>query len=271
MCKSITVTVLVLLSIIAPSTVMAADGWEAYRQLMGNYYSLENQRIESVTCRVALSTLDPGKFREQLEPFGDKLVLYENLSDFKVTYSRKDGITFVEPHFDAVLISTEGAADPNRVEVGVKMINEGARMQIQGAMETIKALLDDFVPPKREALADVQVSSSEGTTTVKYRKGETTYHEVYVGKNKKTVTKTSGIETEASEELMELDGKLATAKGTIRLQQGGNIMNMTVAVQYQDLGSLFFPSVLDQQIQMSGPNLKQEVTMSISFTDCQTE
>ncbi len=267
------VGVTVILGFIAasPSLLCAADPWEAYMRLMSNYYFLDNQAVNRVSCHVVLPTLDPVKLRDQLKPLGDKVTLKENLKDFKVIYSKKDGVTFLTPDISAVLVSTDGVEDQKKVEEGVKMINHGAKMQIEGATQAIKSILDDLILPKKDSMTDLVVSSAEGKTTVNYRREGNSCAEVYSDDTKKITSKSPASEIEATEEFTKINGKLALAKGTAQIHQGELQLGAAIIVQYQDLGKSFFPSVLEQHLQMTGPGMKQEAQFSVSFDGCEIE
>lgn len=267
------VTMMVIIGLIAalPSLLCASDASDTYMKLMDDYYFLDKQEVNRVTCHVVLSTLNSASLRDQLKQFGDKIALQENLNDFKVVYSKKDGVSFVTPHVSVSLVSNEGVKDPKQVQKGIEMINNGVKMQIDGATQIIKGTLDDLVSPQISTMADLDVSNKEGSTTVKYSKENVSHLEVYSGDTKKTSAKAQGSEIEETQVFSRLNGKLAPFKDVIQLRQGDTLLDTTTAIQYQNLGKLFFPSVLDQQIQVKGPNLKQEGQINISIKDCQAE
>ena len=265
------VAIIIGLVMVLPAAASAADAYDAYMQLMDHHYFLDRQKINRVTCRVVLSSLDPAKMREQLKPFGKNVVLDGDLKDFTVSYSKKDGITFHEPHFKVVLLSAEGAKDPARLEQSIKLVNNGIQKQIAGAMQIIRGVLEDFVSPEKRDLKNLEVLSVKGVTTVKYDKDGASYAEVYVGKTKTTTIMSSGSDIKAKEVFTALDGKLVPAKATAQMHQGDYLINTDITIQYQNPGKLFFPAVLDQHLQMTGPSFKQEGRMKISFVDCLIE
>jgi hypothetical protein len=254
-----------------PSFLSAADPWDAYSQLRAKYYFFNDQEIDHVSCRVVVSTLEPAKIREQLKPLGDKVKIEENVKDFKVIYSKKDGVKFAVPHFEVTLLSTEGAKDPKRMEDGVKMINNGVLMQIRGTMQTVDGVLSDFIFPAKGTLENLEVTTAGGTTTVKYGKDGEYSTKTYSGKTGKVVEKTSSYDLESSEEFAELKGKLAPAKSTGVMHQGDTTIETTTVLKYRDLGKLFFPSAIEQHVRMTGPGQQQEADVKTYLEDCEAK
>jgi hypothetical protein len=195
----------------------------------------------------------------------------ENLADFRVTYSNKDGLSFVKPRFEIIVLSKEGVNDPDKFELGIKMINQGAQMQIEGAISDIERILYTFMPPKKEFLKDIVISSDGEKTILKYDKDGVSSILIYAGDTRETKTKTPQGDFETSEQFTRLKGKLAPATNTTRIQQGQDTSIVTTTIHYQDLGKIFFPSVFEQHGQISSPNVKQEVELKITFAGCKVE
>ena len=270
--RFVNVTIIAGLIAVFPSLLCAADSRETYMQLTDKYYFFNNLNFDKVTCHVVLPDLDTAKLREKLKPLGDKVKLDENLKDFKVIYSKKDGVSFVVPDFEVIILSPEDASDPKGLGHGVDMINAGSQQQIRGAMEVIEAVLGDFISPPNGSMEDLDISSTKGKTIVKYTKEGISYSEIHSGSTKKIVAELWGSDCESTDEFIQLKGKLAPAKTSQLLRQGDNLINMTTEIKYQNLGKLFFPSSLEQHlIQLTGPNTRKDVRVNIAFDSCQVE
>jgi hypothetical protein len=269
--RSIIITIAAGLIAAFPSFLSAADPWDAYSQLRARYYFFDDQEVEQVSCRVVVPTLDPAKLREQLKDLGDRVKIDENINNFKVIYSKKDGVKFVVPHFELTLLSTEGAKDPKGLEGGLEKINHGILAQIKGTMQTVDGVLDDFIFPAKGSLENLEVTTANGITTVKHAKNGESFTKTYSGKTGKVVAKTQSYDLESNEEFTDLKGKLAPSKSVTIMHLGGTVIETTTVLKYRDLGKIFFPSAIEQHVRQSDAGQKQEADVKTLLEDCEVK
>jgi len=245
-----------------------ADDWNNFNRLMDKYYFLDDQPVTEITCHVSVSSLN--NIRTQLKPIEEKVEVDEDINTFSVTYKKGEGITTSKPHFMVSLKTTEDVANPEQVKRGVETINIGAADQISGVIDVIEGQLDELIRPKKEKISDLKVKASKGTTTVEYTKDKKQFREVYLGDSRKVFIKdpNNSMVIKSSDTFTLIAGKRALSKSDMKLTLGDMATTMKMAILYKQVGTVSFPSLLDQQAHIENPSFKADANFSINLDQC---
>ncbi|GBE41240.1 hypothetical protein BMS3Bbin09_01131 [bacterium BMS3Bbin09] len=257
--------------VIQGSVSWANTPWEEFNKLKENYYLFDYQEVDSVTCRIVAPSLDPKKMSEPLKPIEKNIKIVENIGDFKVTYSRDNGLTFVVPRFKAFIVSPETAEDLKQLEYSVNSFNQSTEGAIQGLVQSIEGILDEFMLPKKESVSDLQVSNNGSETTIKYNRRGASHVDVYSGNMRKTNANMPGLELESHDVFENIKGKLFLSKSSINIKQGETTIDSKVVIQPKDLGRIFFPMFIEQKVHISNPNFNMDADLALTFDQCKVD
>ncbi len=249
----------------------AITPWEDYVKLKKNYYLFDDQKVERVTCHIEVSTLDPKKMIEPLKPIEKNIKIKENISDFSVTYSRNNGITFTVPHFEVFIVSPDTAEDLKQLEATVKNFNQNADGAIQGLVQAIDGILDEFMLPKKESISDLEISHNGIETTVKYKRRGASGVDVYSGNQTKSHASMPGLDLDATDEFESINGKLILSESSTQMRQGETNMDGRLIVQHTDFGKIIFPTLFKQKMHISNPNFNVDMDFAIILDKCTIE
>lgn len=268
--KSTIPTVLVFTFLCFFATRSSADDWDGYRSLIDDYYFLDDQAFTEIACRVSISTLDPAYWRAQMQPYEKNIEVDENLSSFEITYRKGAGITINEPHFVVSLKTVDGVSDPALLRNGIDSMNRGAARQISGASQVIKGTFNELIRPKREDFSGVKIADSKGGSIVEYTRDGKHVTQVYSNGVRKSSFQVAGgtPEIESLDEFTDIAGKRALSKTLSTIKQGDITTKIEMTVQYQQIGSVNFPSAFDSQVNLENSMMKQNIKISISFDQC---
>lgn len=248
----------------------AANDWDDYQSLLNKYYFIDDQPVSHLECRIATSSLDPAGFRSMLKSAENNIEIVQNIDEFKVRYSKGIGFSFVEPAFKVKLKSAEGVADLPRLLDGLDQFNKGVAGQIAGVRNVVQGTLDDLLLPRREELRGLKVTALNEQVVVQYATGAgQTRHEYAAGKRRtRTPGAFGGAPTEAVDEFSLLDGKWAISNTSISTKTGNSDVRIERAIQYQMLGHVSFPSVIETRTRLEGPSTHQDSVQVIKIDQC---
>lgn len=252
------------------ATRSSANDWDDYRSLIDDYYFLDDQAFTEIACRVSMTTLDPAYWRAQMQPYEKYIEVDENLSSFEITYRKNAGITITEPHFVVRLKTVDGVSDPALVRSGIDSMNRGAARQISGARQVIEGTFNELSRPLRKDFSGMEIATSKDGSIVEYTRNGKHVTQIYSNGVRKSSHKVAGgtPEIESFDEFTDIAGKRALSKTLGTIKQGDITTKIEMTVQYQQIGSVNFPSALDSQVNLENSMMKQNIKISISFDQC---
>lgn len=250
----------------------AASSWDELEKLLGKYYLFDNQKVDRVTCRIFTPTLDPVVLRQSLKPAENMLKLEENLADFKVFYTPKNGITFNIPTVKVSLKSPpEKEDDRKKLETGVQQMNMGYQISIQGIVQGVEGVLTEFVMPKKDSISDLTVAKGDAGTTVEYVQEGTNIKIMYSGSTRKTHSEGSGNSGSSFDRYDTVNGKYYLSTSKVHALQGSTVLDGAITIQREDLGKIIFPSAILTKVEMSDMGMRLNVDSNVFLTDCTVE
>lgn len=249
----------------------ASTPWENFNNLMGNYYLFDYQKVDQITCRITSSTLDRVKLREPLRPIENNIRIEENISDFRVTYSQKNGITFTEPRFEVFAVNSATADELKQLEASVMNFNQGVERVIKGLVQAIEGILDEFMLPKKDSISDLEISTNTLETIVKYKRRGASLIVVYTGNTRKTHSSMPGLYLDSEDEFDSVKGKLILTKSKMHMNQGDNKIDINLNIKHKDMSAIIFPSIIEQQLHIINPNMNMNAEFTITFDKCNIE
>jgi hypothetical protein len=262
------VAALAMTSLICWASPCTADDWDAYQRLLGDYYFIDDQPGSRIECRISSPNLDPDGMRAMLKVAEKNIQIVQNINDFKVTYSKGVGFSFIEPVFDVSLKTAEGVADLSLFLKGLDQVNKETAKQIGAIKDLAKATFDDFLRPRRERLRNLKVAVLNEQVIVKYDIDGQESREEYAAGKKRTFGVSSGAPLEAVEEFSLLDGKLAPSKTSASTKLGDTRVTMERSIRYQKLEHFSFPSAIETRTRLESPWNQQDSTILIEFDHC---
>jgi hypothetical protein len=271
--KCIRVMLLALL-IAAPLQANAAD-CDEYSRLLNNFYRLDQQDFKSISCNIDSPTLTNSlsQLRIQLSPLRDKVDIKENLATFSLTYARSGGLKINKPAVDVRIISEEGMPDPATAQRGIEMINNGFREQIEGISMQIEGIFEGFEPLNLSDCKIEEMTEDNGVYTVKYEKGNSRFTEIYSENQrrvKQVIINDGEISTLENYEKF-TNGKLALTNSHVAIDQDMGKMEMDVALSYENVKGVLFPSRIHSHVKQSVQTFLQEAQTDIHLRNCALE
>jgi len=254
------------------STYAKADDWDKYLHLMDRFYSLDNQRFESISCNieVPLTKNFVKQLHDQFDSRKDKIELKENLSEFSLTYSRGSGLKFKYPLLEAKIISEEGVADPSKLRKGVEMVNAGFKQQIEGTVMQLQGLFQEFETPKKSAFKIIEIKEDEDSYTIVYEKDNYNVAETYSKNQRKTILKSKdGSEMSSLEDYRKIeDGKMLFTSASARFTNSISDAEMDMTVSYEKVKDILFPSRILGRFKQTIQTIRQEGEIVTRLNNC---
>ncbi len=249
----------------------AATPWEDYVKLKENYYLFDNQKADRITCQIVTPSLDPANLQESLKPIEKNIKIFENLSDFKVTYSKKNRLIFTVPHFEVFIVSPETADDLKQLEYTVKNFNQSAEGMIQGLVQTIEGILEEFMLLQKDKISDLEVSINGPETIVKYKEHGASNVDVYCGNKRKSLSSKPGLDIDGEDEFENINGKLFLLKSISHIKQGDNISDLNLTIQHKNIDKNIFPDGFEVQMHITNATINLDAKIMVTFNQCKIE
>lgn len=270
--KYLAIIMPVLIIVSAFPSVVFADNWEEYLALRNQYYYLDKQKFNNITCTVESTTLTDAirQLKTQFEPLKDNIEIVENLSSFSLNYSNSTGLDINRPELDIVIKSEEGMTDPVKVRNGVYMIKSGFKQAITGIVMQLEGILEGYVSPSKEDFGMLELTNTKEGSIVTYKRGGNDVTETFSDNKLETKSVGMGGEMHASESYEETEDKkliLRDAKITVNQQMGK--IESDVSMTYQKVGSVIFPKRIVTKFAQELQSMRQEGQTEINLNDCE--
>lgn len=264
----------VLILMTMHSSVAAADTWEEYSALRSQYYYLDEQEFNGITCSVESPMLTElvRQLKAQFEPLKGNLEMTENLSDFSLSYRNPRGLEINRPALDVIIKSDEGMADPEKVRDGVQMIKSGFGQAIAGIVMQLEGVLEGYLSPRREDFEMLGISKEGGSSVVTYRRGGADVTETFSGNKVETKSRGAGGEIHALESFEEGGGnKLILKEASVTIKQPMGTIESDIHMTYQEVGPVIFPKRIVTKFTQDIQSMHQEGQTEINLTDCRAD
>lgn len=257
---------------LAASSVVASQ-WDAYSQFMDNFYHLDDQKFNNISCGISVSLLDNtlAHLKTQLKALEGKLEIEESVSEFRLNYNRHEGLTFQLPSFDVRLISEDEIKDRNKVETGIKMMKQGFQHQVDGAVQMIEGIFKSYLSPCKKDVKIKQLSIGPDETTIIYEESGNTGTDIYSGKTCKSKVTGAFGQIESDIRYATTGKKLIIESADICIEQGMSTSTSKVVVEYQTVGSIILPKRIRTTTKQVMQGLQQQGQFDITFTDCKID
>jgi len=268
--------IFVLLLIIAflVPTVAAANDWDEYLKLRSQYYNLDEQDFNTITCSVDLDLLNKmlAALDQQLSPLKDNLSIVKDMDNFTLVYSKANGLKLNRPTLDIIITSDEGLADPERAKKGINMIKMGFDTMLSGIEMELSGIFDEYVTPSKEDFDDFVLTPGEGEYAVSYsQKGSSTSMTI-----KGATTEITIVDANSKSHIIAAyeksdDGKLILNKADSTVKQPVGDLTSTLLLIYQKVGSVTFPKSITSSVVQVMQGVRQEGQTTVTLTDCKAE
>jgi len=259
--------------LLAASNLVMASPWDEYSEFMNQFYYLDKQNFNNISCDVEVSTISNNlaQLRAQLKPLEDRIKIVENLSDFRISFTRENGLEISMPSFDVKLISEEGIADRERVEAGIQMMKDGMRYQIDGAAQTIEGLFEEYSSPREGSINIKKMTREKDGVHILYEKDGAEVTKIYSGNTLKLSAIDSMHEVRSEETFEKAGGKLIVKSATAQVKQGPNTIGHDMSVEYQSIRSVVFPAKVTSRSTIITQDARQEGLFDIRFVNCRVD
>ncbi|HLH32690.1 MAG TPA: energy transducer TonB, partial [Terriglobia bacterium] len=184
------------------------------------------------------------------------------------SYERPQGIHVTEPKFSVTVKTTEGVANPDQLNRGVKQVNDGASQIISAAKTLVEDVLRGLTRPQKADMTGFHFKNDNGVATVDYVQGKQQIRSVYSDLRRETSTTQSGVTTSIADTFVLKNGKKTLFSSQTTVQAGNLVSTSVTSLQFQELQGGMFPSAIDQAVSVGFPGTQTSVKLSITFSDC---
>jgi len=249
-----------------------ADEWNNYLKFKNRFYNLDKQEFNSISCTIEVPLINDliKQLHVQFDSKKDKFEIKENVADFKLVYSKKEGLTIDSPKLEIKIISEKGMVDPDRVKKGIEMVKTGFKQAIEGTTMTLQGFFEEIKTPKKGQFKIKEIHYKKAAYTAKYETDNSNITEIYsnnqrkltqIFKNGREVTSVEDYKNIADNKLL-LTGIQGSIKSTVSTME----TNMTIS--YENIKGVLFPGHLEGHYKQSMQTMKQEGQIDIFLKNC---
>ena len=243
----------VIIAALLPNSIIGSDSvWKEFLNLREKYYCIDTQKFEKLSCSIEVPLINNliKQMKLQLEPMKNNIEIKENLSEFKLFYTKNSGLTFTDPTIEIIVLNEKGIADMEKFKKGVSQIKTGFNQQINGVKSVIKSIIDDYKYPEKEKFKDLVINNLGDSVIVKYRRENYLFAETYYGQIIKGIqTGNSSTIKYMQKYIRNVDNKLIMEYGTALNQTPIGTVNMNVFVEYQVVSGITFPKHIKSEFE----------------------
>ncbi|MEI8349973.1 MAG: hypothetical protein WCI77_07450 [Candidatus Omnitrophota bacterium] len=254
-------------------SIPGTDQWNRFLKFTEQFYYLDKQNFNNISCDISTAFINNllSTVETQLKSFENNLTVENSIDTFRLKFNKEKGLTFNLPKFDIEIISEQGMTDPVRVKSGISTMKNGFDNAVKGATDMIRGIFESYISPKRNEYEIIEISESEKGTKLIYKHKGYTVTDLYSGTHCES-TQTNGMVTiHATEEYKKVDGKLLLDKGSVTMDQGVQSMSSDITVEYQQIGSIYFPSKIKNDTKISMGDIKSEIPIEVIFKNTKVD
>lgn len=260
-----------------------SDPWSQFQEFNNSYYFLDDQTFESFTCTVTLPTVQAmvKEIQKQISSDGQKHLIRQNLSDFRLIFHQSGELTFIKP---TLSVEVEQPDDPPNesnsesdesnmanLEVGVKMIEDGFQTTLGGVVMTLESLFSSYIRPKREFYRVESFQREGEKTNIRYETGGMLLDvSCQVNECSKT-TSTDTADIEGSEVYISVSGKYALKNYRGLVSQPEQTTESLLSITYQKAGKLDIPHKIRGESTLTRASGSANGAFHIILEDCKVK
>ncbi|MGB5983900.1 MAG: hypothetical protein WBG37_01245 [Desulfobacterales bacterium] len=209
------------------------------------------------------------ELQAQFKSTGNKFEVKENFDEFRLTYTRGKGLSFNLPYFEVSLVSQEGIKDRNTAETGMQMMRDGAKQVIQGVVQALEGIFNEYELPDANKIENVEVVKNGSESRISFEQEGVKVTKICNDTHCETSVIQPPSQINSDEDYERVNGKLVIkfAISTIKQNQSMTIDAQT-AIEYQNIGGVLFPAVIKTKSEVTLPSVKQEGRISIHLKNC---
>jgi hypothetical protein len=257
-----------------PSLALA-DPWDQFQEFNDAYYFLDDHIFESFTCTVTLPTVQTmvKEIQKQINSDGQKHLIRQNLSDFRLTFHRSGELKFVKPSLSVDVERTDEADEESRanMELGVKMIEDGFQATIRSVAITLESLFSSYIRPKRELYRIESFQRNGGKADIRYEFDGILLDASCYGSQCSRSGSTSNADIEISEDYISIGGKWVMKDYRGLIKHPEQTMETTLAVSYQKVRKLYVPREIKGKTTVTQATGSPSNLNYIVLEDCKVE
>lgn len=254
-----------------PETVEPLSGVDAYREMSGKFFYFDEQDFTAVTCSIEVPKLTEvlEKTRAQLSVSRYTATLVENMSDFSITYSPAQGISFTSPKIELLMSSVEGIKQPEQVTEWAKQFEEGFAIQIIAIQNQLRGLVDLMTTPELKDFSDVIVMRENGRTVFTYFREGIQVVETFSGNLREMRSQGSNVQLTMKAGYQSIaGGRLAMSTAHIEAKQPVGGVSSDLEIELQEVGDIRFLKRLGVNVFTYGQAINDHAVFDILLRDC---
>lgn len=260
-----------VLSLLIPNLSLS-DTWEDFQEFSNGFYFLDDQNFKSLSCTIALPEFQDmlNENRNQIQAAGKHLLIEENLTDFRLVFSKNGSLIFIKPDLTIQIVETE-APDKDNLETGARMIESGFKTTVDGAVMTLEGLFTSYVRPDRPEYRLESFLRENSKTFIRYEQKGMLTDVVCSGMECTRTILTATADVESNEVYALVDGQkiLQTMQGVIKQSQ--QTIATDLSITYQLVRGLRIPQKVNARATITYPMGTMNGAFSIILKDCQVE
>jgi hypothetical protein len=247
------------------------SGIDAYREMSGRFFYIDEQDFPAVTCRIEVPKLSEilEAARTQLTSSSYTATLVEDMSGFGITYSPAQGVSFTSPKVEVVISRVEGVEPPERLKEGVRKFEEGFAIQIIAVQNQLRGILDLMSAPGMEDIADASVTREDGRAVFTYLREGIRVEEAFSDNMREMLSESGTVRLLLRTEYRSIaGGRPALSAAHIEANQPmGNVVS-DIKVELQEVGGIRFLKRVGIAVSTRGQAIKDNATFDIFLRDC---
>lgn len=249
-----------------------ADEWNTYLKVKDRFYNLDNQEFNSISCNIEVPLINDlvKQLHVKFDSKKDRFKIKENAADFKLVYSKKEGLHIDSPKLDIKIISEGGMVDPDKVKKGIEMVKTGFNQAIEDTIITLQGFLKEIKIPKKGQFKIKEIKGTKAAYTAKYETDDSNITEIYSNNQRKlTQIFKNGSEVASVEDYKNIaDNKLLVTGIQNNIKNTVSTMETNMTISYENIKGVLFPSHLEGHHKQSMQTMKQEGQIDIYLKNC---
>lgn len=267
-CLVLVITLLVVMAGCPPASF--AGNWEEYSAYKEQFYSLDKQQFNSISCKLdvpVLSSMVNG-VKQQLMILPGNISATETVNEFSFAYGKDKTLQFNRPTFEITIKSEDELADPSRAKDAIKTIDASFSGAVDGVTQSVSGLFEDE-SPDRAAIEAGEVAVTKASLTAAYSMKGKEIIETFADntRNTKTVDQAGELNTLESFEKTQ-DSKLIARAIAVKLIQPMLKVDSDVKITYQKVGGVVIPKRMTTDITIETQGMRQTGQIEINFNNC---
>lgn len=240
------------------------------------YYDLQQQNFQEISCSIDVSLVDTlvQQMRAYLERVSnDKVSISDTLASYRLIYDKVSGLHIDDPTMDLTIKPGTKPADPDKVKLGKKKMEDGFKALIATSDAAILTIVHFEESSKPEDFDILYVNMTTDGYQMSFKSKKTGVQEtsslaggIYEGKYS---FPDGGQSTRTVHSKKLEDGKLLSVDA---VDDGSGVMgksSTTTTIAYQTLGAIYFPAKVETQARVDAfQTSHQSITIDYIFNKC---